>query len=224
MTTDSLPLISIIVAIDQAGTIGDDKGIPWRIKSDLKRFRALTWGKPIVMGRTTHEHIGKTLPGRTNIVLSRNPNYRAEGCLTAGSLAEAIESAKSSWIDVPCKEIVVIGGAQVYRDALPLCERIYLTRVEGVFPGTVSFPATFAESDDWVVVDEKEYPAIPGEGAGHRYFLLERGANARAGRALTALERDRGFRVASPEIDRAGSDADARCHCIDERGAARSHA
>ena len=202
MTTDPLALISIIVAIDQGGTIGDDKGIPWRIASDLKRFRALTWGKPIVMGRTTHEHIGKPLPGRTNIVLSRNPSYRPEGCLTAPSLAVAIEVAKSTWDHHSPREIVIIGGEQVYRDALPLCERIYLTRVEGVFPGTVSFPETFAQSGNWVVVDEQEHPTAHGETAGHHYFLLERGPNARPGRALTTLERCQGFRLASPELSR----------------------
>src|SRR3954464_15345753 len=102
-------IVSFLAAVDRNLVLGDENGIPWRLPADLKRFRKLTLGKPIVMGRTTFEHIGRPLDKRTNIVLSRNPSYRPEGVLVAGSIDDALRLGG----DVP--EVVVIGGGEVFR-------------------------------------------------------------------------------------------------------------
>src|SRR4051812_6822233 len=117
--------VSVIVALDRNGLIGDERGLPWRLPCDLRRFRELTLGQPIVMGRTTHEHIGRPLPGRQNVVLTRNPGRDFPGCTVASSLENALAAAGP---DV--EEVVIIGGAEVYRSALAIADRIYLTIVD----------------------------------------------------------------------------------------------
>ena len=127
-------LIAIIAAMDRNRLIGDGDRLPWRLPADMRRFRALTMGKPIIMGRRTHESIGKVLPGRRNIVLSRNPDYRAPGCVVVADLDEALGVCD----DVP--EPMVIGGAQLYAAALPRAHRMYLTLLHGSFSGATWFP------------------------------------------------------------------------------------
>jgi dihydrofolate reductase len=127
-------IVSFLVAMDRNRVIGNEKGMLWHLPADLKRFRRLTLGKPIVMGRTTFEHIGRPLDQRTNIVLSRRPDFLPEGVLVARSLDEAFRLAG----DV--SEVVIIGGGEVFREAFPRANRVYLTTVHGEFPGTVSFP------------------------------------------------------------------------------------
>jgi len=164
------PRISLIVATDEAGTIGDDRGIPWRLPNDLKRFKHLTWGKPIVMGRTTHEHIGRPLPGRTNIVLTRRPGYRAEGCLVAPDLPTALESARA---ENP-HEVMIVGGGEVYRAALPLADRLFLTRVQGTFPGSVTFATDFLADGSWTLVHEEFHPADDRNLHASRFLVYDR--------------------------------------------------
>ncbi|MBI2086825.1 MAG: dihydrofolate reductase [Candidatus Zambryskibacteria bacterium] len=129
--------ISVIVAVTKGNNaIGKDTGeLLFRISDDLKRFKALTMGHPVIMGRKTHESIGKALPGRTNIVITRNPNFRAEGCVVVSSMEEAIK--KSGKTD---KEVFVIGGGEIYKQAFPYAERLYLTIVESNAEGNVYFP------------------------------------------------------------------------------------
>ena len=122
-------IISLICAASQNGVIGVDNRLPWRLPADLKRFKALTMGHHIVMGRKTHESIGRPLPGRTNIVVTRQQNYPAEGCLVASSLAKAIELGQAD------QEIFIIGGAIIYRQALEFADRIYLTVIHQDFAG-----------------------------------------------------------------------------------------
>jgi len=145
--------ISLIVATDLNGVIGDEKGIPWRLPNDLKRFKKLTLGKPVLMGRTTHEHVGRVLPGRVNIVLSRRRGYRAEGCLVVPDLSTGLKEALATGTD----EAMIIGGGQVYREALPFAERVYLTRVDGIFPGTVAFE--LEDANAWLLVHKEHVEA-----------------------------------------------------------------
>jgi dihydrofolate reductase len=127
-------LISLIVAMDEASVIGRDNALPWRLPEDLKRFKALTMGKPILMGRKTFESIGRPLPGRENLVLTRSPGWYREGATTVHSINEAIASAKGA------AELIVIGGEEVFKAALPLARRIYLTEVHAHVAGDTTFP------------------------------------------------------------------------------------
>jgi dihydrofolate reductase len=117
--------LTIVVAIARNGVIGDKGGLPWRIPEDLRHFRAVTTGHAIVMGRKTHESLGRPLPGRRNIVVSRNPAARFEGCETAESLEQAVLLARETDDDPR-----IIGGSALYTAALPLATRIYLTEID----------------------------------------------------------------------------------------------
>ena len=128
------PLISLIVAMAQNGVIGRDNSLPWRLPEDLKRFRAFTLGKPILMGRKTFESLGRPLPGRTNLVLTRDRSWFADGVIVVHSIEAALMQAASS------DELVVIGGAEIYRLVLPVARRIYLTHVHADVPGDITFP------------------------------------------------------------------------------------
>lgn len=127
-------LISIVAALDEGGLIGSGGRLPWRLRGDLRRFRRLTMGKPVLMGRRTFESIGRPLEGRLNIVLSRRPGYEAAGARSAASLEAALATVAG------VEELMVIGGAGVYALALPRAQRLYLTRVRGRFEGEVYFP------------------------------------------------------------------------------------
>jgi dihydrofolate reductase len=131
--------IALVVAADEAGGIGVDGRLPWHLPGDLKFFKQVTTGHPVVMGRATHESIGRALPGRTNIVVTRQAGYQPfAGAQVAGSLDEAMTQAA----DAPGGEaIMVIGGAGIFRDALPLANRLYLTRVHATYPADTYLPA-----------------------------------------------------------------------------------
>lgn len=134
MIDDSPPLVSIVAAMSENRIIGRGSRLPWHLPADLAHFKGLTLGKPIVMGRLTWESLPGLLPERTHIVVTRDPFYRADGCILAGSPEDAIAAAG----DV--SEIMVIGGAGLYRAMLPFASRMYLTRVDAVLEGDVSFP------------------------------------------------------------------------------------
>jgi dihydrofolate reductase len=134
--------LSIIVAMTEARVIGIENRLPWSIPEDLKRFKKITLGHPILMGRKTFESIGHVLPGRTNIVITRERAYRVQGAAVCHSLQEALEWAKRS---PGHEEIFVIGGSEIFRLALPLASRIYLTEVHWPFDGDTHFP-DFEES------------------------------------------------------------------------------
>jgi dihydrofolate reductase len=165
-------IVSLIGAMDRAGLIGDAHGLPWRLPRDLKRFRALTWGKPVIVGRTTHELVG-ALPGRHHIVLSRRPDPPRSGCPVAASLDDALRQAADHLTATGGDEVVVIGGGQVYHEALPRAERVYLTVVDGVFAGDTYFPWQ-GLCEGWHVVDEEICPADEKNPYTHRFFRLER--------------------------------------------------
>ncbi len=134
-------MISIIVAASTNNVIGTQGNLPWRLSDDLKRFKKITMGKPIIMGRLTYESIGRPLPGRQNIVITRQRDYVAEGCEVVESAAAALAVAGEA------SEIMIIGGGEIYSLFLPLANRIYLTRVLADVQGDAYFPAL--NSDEW---------------------------------------------------------------------------
>lgn len=127
-------MISIIVAASTNNVIGTRGKLPWRLSDDLKRFKQLTMGKPIVMGRLTWESIGRPLPGRQNIVLTRQADFAAEGCDVVASPADALAAAADA------EELMIIGGSQVYELFLPQASRLYVTRVRAAIDGDTFFP------------------------------------------------------------------------------------
>ena len=145
------PSIAIVVAMAENRVIGRDGDLPWRLPADMTRFRSLTMGKPIVMGRRTHESIGRALDGRQNIVVSRRPGYRSPGCTVASSLEAAVEAASSA------AEAAVIGGAGIYEHALPFATRIHLTLVHASIEGDVRFPEI--DPSEWREVSRIERAA-----------------------------------------------------------------
>jgi dihydrofolate reductase len=167
-----LPTISIIVATDERGGIGIGGRLPWHLPMDLRRFKALTMGKPIIMGRRTWDSIGRPLPGRRSIVLSRDTGLTIAGVTVARTFDDAIRVAG----DVP--EACVIGGAEVYRSALPLTDVIHLTRVHASVAADTHFPAI--EPDDWTETQREEHAADAAHAYPFRFVTLMRmGAGAR---------------------------------------------
>ena len=131
------PLISIVVAIgENTRVMGKEGKLPWEIPEDLKRFKEITSGHPIIMGRKTYKSIGKALPNRTNIIITRNPNFSAPGCVVVDSLQKAIDEAKK----VENEEIFIIGGGEIFNEAISLVDKLYLTLVKGEIQGDVFFP------------------------------------------------------------------------------------
>lgn len=127
-------MIALVVAMAENGVIGNANRLPWHLPADLKHFKAVTMGKPILMGRKTYESIGRPLPGRRNLVLTRNADFSAPGVETVRTLDEAIERTAAA------AELMIIGGAELYRLALPRAQRIHLTRVHAPIAGDTRFP------------------------------------------------------------------------------------
>ena len=132
--------LAVIVAVADNGVIGRDNSLPWHLPEDLRYFKRVTMGKPIVMGRKTFESIGRPLPGRTNIVISRNPEFEAAGVSAVASLDEALELAAEVAGDAGASELVVIGGAEIYRLAIPRADRLYVTEVHAATEGDALLP------------------------------------------------------------------------------------
>jgi dihydrofolate reductase len=129
-------LISLIAAVAQNGVIGRDNRLPWHLPADLQFFKRTTLGHPIIMGRKNFESIGRALPGRMNIVLTRNANFSAENAEIAHSLKGAFEIAQKTGTN----ECFIIGGAEIYREALSFCQKLYITRIRGTFEGDTYMP------------------------------------------------------------------------------------
>lgn len=143
------PMISIIVAVAENGVIGDKNALLWHISEDLKHFKAVTTGHPVVMGRKTFESLGRPLPNRTNVVITRQ-NIEIPGCTVVHSLEEAVRLFSED------EEVFVIGGAQIYAEALPMADRFYLTRVRHSYEGDTRFPAW--DEDEWRAVSSESFP------------------------------------------------------------------
>ncbi len=161
--------LALIVAMSRDGLIGREGALPWRLPRDLKHFRRLTWGKPIIMGRKTHEALGRPLPGRTNIVLTRQAEVLARGCLIARDRTQALALAQATG----SPEAFIIGGSQVYEAFLPLKPTIHLTLVEGAFTGDVFFPAAVLDSPEWEVLHEERWPADAENPHDASYMVLQ---------------------------------------------------
>ncbi|HET9475716.1 MAG TPA: dihydrofolate reductase [Steroidobacteraceae bacterium] len=145
------PLVTLIVAVADSGVIGRDNSLPWHLPADLQRFKRITMGKPILMGRKTFESIGKPLPGRENIVVTRDTNYRRDGIRVVHDAGSALRAAGVA------PEVMVIGGAELFRAFLPLAGRIHLTRVHGNIAGDVMWPAL--DERAWRVVEREVHAA-----------------------------------------------------------------
>ncbi len=148
--------------------IGAHGALPWRLPADLKRFKDLTMGKPVLMGRKTQESIGRALPGRTNIVMSRNPALSISGCTVVPSMEAALAWARD------CEEIMVIGGGSVYAATFPLAERIYLTEIHAELDGDTYFP--HYDRGDWMEQSRQDFPADQTHRVAHSFSVLERRA------------------------------------------------
>jgi len=132
--------LSLIVAVSRNGVIGIDNHLPWHLPEDLKYFKSVTMGKPLIMGRKTYDSIGRPLPGRTNIVITRDPSWKAQGVEVAQSLETELQLGHSACEVAGAEEIMVIGGEQIYRMTLPAADRLYLTQVDAEVEGDAFFP------------------------------------------------------------------------------------
>ena len=146
-------ITSIIVAASENNVIGKDNRLPWHLPADLKYFKNTTWAMPIIMGRRTFESIGKPLPGRHNIVITRNKDYNADGATVVGNLNDAVKAAESNDVN----EFFIIGGAELFNTTMDQAQRIYLTRVHANIEGDVFFPAL--NKEEWELVSEKNMEA-----------------------------------------------------------------
>lgn len=158
-------MLSIIVAVAENGVIGDNNSLLWHISEDLRNFKRITSGHPVVMGRRTFESLGRPLPNRTNVVITRQ-DIAFEGCTVVHSLAEAVAMFPAD------EEVFIIGGAQIYAEALPLADRFYLTRVGRSYEGDTSFPE-WRESD-WRLVSREEFQRGERFDAPFAFELYER--------------------------------------------------
>ena len=140
-------MISIIVAVAHRGVIGGNNRLLWHISEDLKRFKAITTGHPVVMGRKTYESLGRPLPNRTNVVVTRRSDFQAPGCVVVSSLEAAVALFPEK------EEVFVIGGGEIYRQAMPLADKLYLTCVEADYEGDVFFPKV--DPDEWCLTPEE---------------------------------------------------------------------
>ena len=166
--------VAIHVAMAESGVIGRDGDLPWRLSSDLKRFKAATMGKPIVMGRKTWESFPKRpLPRRLNIVITRDAGYKADGATVVHSLDEAVRLAKASQSEMPdADEVCIIGGGEIYRQALALADRLYITHVLAQIDGDTRFPDI--DPKQWQEVASEDVPAGEKDSHATRHAVYER--------------------------------------------------
>lgn len=158
--------ISLIAALDNNGVIGDGGDIPWRLPADLKYFKRVTMGKPLIMGRKTYESIGRPLPGRKNIVLTHQRDYHAPGCTVVHSIEQALAAAGNA------EEVMVAGGGSVYRQFLPLADRLYLTFVETTAEGDKTFPSV--DPANWHLIFEEAHAADEDNPFAFRFTIFEK--------------------------------------------------
>ncbi len=167
------PRLVLVAAIAENGVIGRDGGMPWHLPGDLRHFKHTTLGKPVIMGRRTFDSIGrKPLPGRPNIVLTRDKNFRAEGVTVAATLDEALEVARAEATKSQAEEIAIIGGSTLYEEALPRADRLYLTEVHASPKGDARFPAF--NRADWHEVARDGPHREAGEDFGYSFVTLDR--------------------------------------------------
>ena len=158
--------IALIAARARNGVIGRNNQLPWRLPADLQHFKRLTMGKPIVMGRKTWESLGRPLPGRRNIVVTRDPGFSCEGCVVVHGIDEALAAAQGS------HEFMFIGGAELYTQVLPRADRLYLTEVGADVEGDVTFPGF--DAADWAEVERQTCTADDRNEYDYDFVVLDR--------------------------------------------------
>lgn len=166
----SPPRFSILVAMAKNRVIGKNNALPWQLSPDLKRFKQLTIGHHIVMGRKTYESIGRLLPGRTNVIITRQPNYQVPGAIVVGSIAEALKvCSEGKEVD---QESFVIGGAEIYQQALGLCQRMYVTEIQQEFEGNALFPEF--DQQEWREISREKHRLDEDNGLEYHFVVLDR--------------------------------------------------
>lgn len=158
--------INIIVAMAFNRLIGNNNQLPWYLPADLKHFKTITWGNPIIMGRKTFQSIGKALPGRTNIIITHDPTFAAEDCVIAHSLEEACQWPTGH------DEVFIIGGSTIYQQALPLANMLYITLVNGNFTGDCYFPEWFDQ--EWVLTKQEAHTANQTNKFGYTFLIYKK--------------------------------------------------
>ncbi len=161
-------IISLVVAAAKNNAIGKDGKMPWHLPNDLRHFKNITWGMPIVMGRKTFESIGKALPGRKNIVLTRHPQWKAAGAVTVKNIEDAIFVAN----EADAKEILVIGGGDIFKQVFERAHRIYLTRVDDAPEGDTFFPPVDAKH--WHLMSQQIHEADEKNAFNYSFQVWER--------------------------------------------------
>ncbi|WP_027857461.1 type 3 dihydrofolate reductase [Marinobacterium jannaschii] len=164
--------LAIIVAQAENRVIGINNKLPWHLSEDLRYFKQVTMAKPIIMGRKTYESIGRPLPGRTNIVISRNPAFSAAGIKVVSGLDEAIELAEAQCVVDGAAEAMVIGGSQIYQQALARADRLYLTQVHAEVKGDAWFPEF--DRQQWQEVGRQDFPAQEPNPYPYSFIVLDR--------------------------------------------------
>ena len=168
------PKVAMMMAMDKNQLIGKAGGLPWHVPGEMAYFKRVTMGKPVIMGRKTFDSIGKPLPGRTNVVVTRNPEWQVEGVTIAHNIEEAMELARGVCLnsDVKASEMVVIGGAKLNRAAMSITQRLYLTVIDHAFEGD-TWLDSFTWSDWTVLSEDVQDPANTG-GLGVTYWVLDK--------------------------------------------------
>lgn len=169
MTFDSDLDVTLVVAVADNGVIGRGNALPWDLPDDLKHFKQTTMGRPIIMGRKTFESIGRPLPGRLNIILTRSTDWQAAGVSTAATIADAIDLAEQQALIDGADSVMIIGGAEVYRQALPFCTRAVVTRVHGQVDGDAFFD--LSSFDHWI--ERKRSDVEGGSQNSHDFSVVE---------------------------------------------------
>jgi len=164
--------VVLIAAVADNGVIGRDNTMPWRLSSDLKRFKALTVGKPVVMGRKTYQSIGKPLPDRPNIVVTRDPDFRVEGVFVARSVEVAMAAARDEALRSGTDEIMVIGGTDIFTQSMDLADRLEITHVHAAPEGDTHFPAI--DPNIWRQTARTDVPAGPRDDTGMSFVTYRR--------------------------------------------------
>lgn len=159
-------MVSIIAAMDRNRLIGNRNQLPWHLPADLAHFKQVTMGKPIIMGRKTYESIGRPLPGRANIVLTRSQSFHAEGVFTANTLQQALDFATGE------SEVMIIGGSSIYELALPVADRLYMTYVDNSCEGDAWFPEF--DLEQWTIVSSEQHTADENNSSDYRFVTYER--------------------------------------------------
>ncbi len=174
MSESTQPVISLIVAMAHDRVIGKDNQMPWHLPADLKHFKAVTLGKPVIMGRKTFESIGMPLPGRKNIIVTRRQDFVAEDCVVVNTLDAALQAAG----DV--EEVMIIGGANIYGQMLDRADRLYLTLIDLDTDGDTRFPEY--QHLEWREMSRQEHPASAKGAPGHVFLTLHRDRRGQSGR------------------------------------------